>query len=78
MDPRMGLAQAMAGQGGPPPAPGAPPPQGQPPADPAEMILKIVMKISEQLDALMATEQQEEQGAQGPQGAPPQGGKSAS
>lgn len=64
MDNRAGLAQAMAGQGGPPPEG---PRQMQAPEDPLQQILAIVMKISDQLDALTTNEQQE------PPSAPPQG-----
>lgn len=62
MDNRVGLAQAMAGQGGPPQQ-GPAPRQMQGPDDPLQQILQIVSKISDQLDALMAAEQQEQQPA---------------
>ncbi len=61
MDNRVGLAQAMAGQGGPPPPDAGGPRQMQGPDDPLQQILQIVSKISDQLDALMAAEQQEQQ-----------------
>jgi hypothetical protein len=70
MDNRVGLAQAMAG------GQGAPPPQGprqmQPPDDPLQQILALVMKISDQLDALTTNEQQESQQEAPPQGPPQQ------
>lgn len=60
MDNRMGLAQAMAGQGGPPPEG---PKQMQAPDDPLQQILVLVMKISDQLDNLEASAQPQEQEA---------------
>lgn len=71
MDNRMGLAQAMAGQGGPPPTDGAPK-QMQPPDDPLQQILAIVMKISDQLDNFEA-EGQPPEAAEAPVQGPPQG-----
>lgn len=66
MDNRMALAQAMGGQGGPPPQG---PSQMQAPEDPLQQILAIVMKISDQLDNLEASSQPQEQEppAAGPQ-----------
>lgn len=55
MDNRIGLAQAMAGAGSPPPNA---PRQMQGPDDAVQQILQLVTKISDQLDALMETEQQ--------------------